>query len=140
MRSEENIAPSKPIELQLIIENDELRNQVIENKRYLERFCFAQSINIVKEADIVEKGKTFVLSNITVFIPLKGLINFEEEIKRLEQEIVKLENEIKRCNNMLNNPNFVSKAPEAKINQERAKLQDYTNKLQITKARLEEMK
>ena len=41
---------------------------------------------------------------------------------------------------MLNNPNFVSKAPEAKINQERAKLQDYTNKLQITKARLEEMK
>ena len=41
---------------------------------------------------------------------------------------------------MLNNPNFVSKAPEAKIAQERAKLQDYTNKLEITKVRLEEMK
>ena len=93
-----------------------------------------------KTAELTEKGKTFVLSNVTVFVPLKGLINFEEEIKRLEQEIVKLENEIKRCNNMLNNPNFVSKAPEAKIAQERAKLEDYTNKLQITKERLEEMK
>ena len=140
MRSEENIAPSKPIDLVLIVENDELRKEIEANKRYLERFCFAQSISIEKAAELTEKGKTFVLSNVTVFVPLKGLINFEEEIKRLEQEIVKLENEIKRCNNMLNNPNFVSKAPEAKIAQERAKLQDYTNKLQITKERLEEMK
>ena len=140
MRSEENIAPSKPIDMLLIVENDEVRGLIEANKRYLERFCFAPNIEITKSADIVEKGKTFILSNITVFVPLKGLINFEEEIKRLEQEIVKLENEINRCNNMLNNPNFVSKAPEAKIAQERAKLQDYTNKLEITKARLEEMK
>ena len=140
MRSEENIAPSKPIDMLLIVENDEVRSQIETNKRYLERFCFAPNIEITKSTDILEKGKTFVLSNITVFVPLKGLINFEEEIKRLEQEIIKLENEIKRCNNMLNNPNFVSKAPEAKIAQERAKLQDYTNKLEITKVRLEEMK
>lgn len=40
---------------------------------------------------------------------------------------------------MLSNPNFVSKAPEAKVKQEKEKLASYQEKLEMTKAQLNEI-
>ena len=68
------------------------------------------------------------------------MVDLAAEKERLQNEKTKLEAEVERAKKMLSNPGFVNKAPEAKIAQERAKLQDYTNKLEITKVRLEEMK
>ena len=49
------------------------------------------------------------------------------------------EKEIKRASGMLSNPNFVSKAPEAKVKQEKEKLASYQEKLEMTKAQLNEI-
>ena len=87
-----------------------------------------------------EKCKTIILPNVEVLIPLKGMINIEEEIKNLNNEINKLIGEIKRCEGMLNNPNFLSKAPESKVNEERVKLENYKAKLKIANERLETYK
>ena len=139
-RNEENVAPSKPIDITLFIEDDTLRNGIIANKNYLERFCFAANLNILDKVNITEKGKTIVLSGITMFIPLSGLVNVEEELKRLENEVIKLNSEIERCNKMLNNPNFVAKAPAAKIEAEKAKLKDYEQKRLSVLERINDMK
>ncbi len=139
-RNEENVAPSKPIDITLFIEDDTLRNGIIANKNYLERFCFAANLNILDKVNITEKGKTIVLSGITMFIPLSGLVNVEEELKHLENEVIKLNSEIERCNKMLNNPNFVAKAPAAKIESEKAKLKDYEQKRLSLLERINDMK
>jgi len=62
-------------------------------------------------------------------LPLKDLINFEEEKEKLNLEKTKLESEISRCEKMLENPNFVSKAPASKVEEERNKLESYRKQL-----------
>ena len=65
-----------------------------------------------------------------------GLIDIEEERKRLESEVIRLEGEVARGEKMLSNPGFVNKAPEAKVNEEREKLANYKEMLQTAKERL----
>ena len=126
MKNDNNIAPNKNIELYISIKDEKLRKDVLDNKHYIERFCFATKVEILDKLNIKEQGKAFALkSGIDLFIPLKGLINFEEELNRLNKEKERLESEIRRCEGMLNNPNFISKAPAEKIENEKKKLHDY---------------
>ena len=62
-------------------------------------------------------------------MPLAGLIDEEEEKKRIEAEKNRLHSEIARCEKMLSNPGFISKAPQAKIDEEKAKLEKYKEML-----------
>ena len=59
-----------------------------------------------------------------LLIPLAGLIDKDEELKRLAKEIEKLEKELGRIEGKLNNEKFVSKAPEAVVEKEKAKAAD----------------
>ena len=139
-KNEYNLAPSKPIDI-IIRSFDENNLSLLEdNRKYLERFTFANTLEFINDNRQIDKCKTIILTNLEVFIPLSGMINIEEEIKNLTNEINKLTGEIKRCEGMLNNPNFLNKAPEAKINEERAKLENYKSKMNIAKERLEAYK
>ena len=139
-KNEYNIAPSKPIDI--IIKSLDLNklNLLKDNRKYLDRFTYANTLEFISESEVNEKCKTIILPNLEVLIPLKGMINIEEEIKNLTNEINKLTGEIKRCEGMLNNPNFLNKAPEAKVNEERAKLENYKAKMKIAQERLESYK
>ena len=139
-KNEYNLAPSKPIDIIIRSFDDNNLSLLEENRKYLERFTFANTLEFINDNRQIEKCKTIILTNLEVFIPLSGMINIEEEIKNLTNEINKLTGEIKRCEGMLNNPNFLNKAPEAKVNEERAKLENYKSKMNIAKERLEAYK
>ena len=139
-KNEYNLAPSKPIDIIIRSFDDNNLSLLEENRKYLERFTFANTLEFINDNRQIDKCKTIILTNLEVFIPLSGMINIEEEIKNLTNEINKLTGEIKRCEGMLNNPNFLNKAPETKINEERAKLENYKSKMNIAKERLEAYK
>ena len=139
-KNEYNLAPSKPIDIIIRSFDENNLSLLEENRKYLERFTFANTLEFINDNRQIDKCKTIILTNLEVFIPLSGMINIEEEIKNLTNEINKLTGEIKRCEGMLNNPNFLNKAPEAKINEERAKLENYKSKMNIAKERLEAYK
>ena len=75
---------------------------------------------------------TSVFDDVIVIVPLKALVNLEEEKAKLEAQKAKLLLEIARCEKMLSNPNFLNKAPEAKINEEKGKLESYKKQLEET--------
>jgi len=78
-----------------------------------------------------------------VFVELEGIIDFEEEIKRLEREAAKLEKEIKFISGKLANPKFVDKAPAEIVKKERDKLaviKGKQTKLQENIARIASLK
>ena len=139
-KNEYNLAPSKPIDIIIRSFDENNLSLLEENRKYLERFTFANTLEFINDNRQIDKCKTIILTNLEVFIPLSGMINIEEEIKNLTNEINKLTGEIKRCEGMLNNPNFLNKAPKAKINEERAKLENYKSKMNIAKERLEAYK
>ncbi len=61
-------------------------------------------------------------------IGLKGLVNFEEEAKRLKKEIEKVEADIGHVSRKLAQESFIAKAPKELIEKERKKIADFESK------------
>ena len=128
IRAQKNIHPSKKSELIFITNRYEKELKTIEET--LLKLGFGDNIRIETEKNnIPENTINIIKEGIELYIPLEGLIDFEEERKRLEQEKKKLEGEVLRCEKMLSNPGFVNKAPKAKIDEEQAKLVKYKEML-----------
>ena len=137
-RAEKNVSISKPIDLILQAKEQELKDFILDNAKYLQKFTNYQNLTIALDKVDTNKCQVNVLNRVNVIIPLNTLVNLEEEKKKQLQEKAKMEAEIKRCEGMLSNPNFVSKAPQAKIDSEKAKLADYKAKLAEIEALLKE--
>ena len=141
IRNTKNIHPSK--KSNLIVVSAKYKKDIEEAKEILLKLGFADRINIVTSIEELQEEKqdlknamTILLSDIEVYIPLKGLIDIEEEKARLQDEIKRLESEVSRCEKMLSNPGFIKKAPETKVNEEREKLLKYKEMLKLAKERL----
>ena len=64
---------------------------------------------------------TIVVRGVECVIPLGGVVDFEEEIKRLAKVIEKADKDVAQLDRRLNNPNFVDRAPEAVVAEVREK-------------------
>ena len=62
-----------------------------------------------------------VISDLEIYLPLKGLIDTEKEKVRLSKEIEKVEADLLRVNSKLNNETFIGKAPAEIIEKEKSK-------------------
>ncbi len=124
IRHEKNVALSKKVPLKLETTNESLIKFCNDYQAYFDRFVNFSSIEIAKVIDKNDAVVT-VLNDVNVIIPLKELMNIEEELIKTKKEEQRLLSEIERCNKMLSNPNFTSKAPASKIEAERTKLNNY---------------
>ena len=148
VRNTKNIHPSKKSEL--IIITSKYADAVKEAEEILLKLGFAEKIEVFENKEELEKtskgenkiddAMSIILSDIEVYIPLKGLIDIEEERARLNAEVTRLEAEVARGEKMLSNPGFVNKAPEAKVNEEKEKLANYKEMLNLAKERLAKLK
>ena len=140
IRSEVNTPLSKPITL-LIQTSDEAVDSFLKaNQNYIDRFCNPEELVIDSALEAPELAMSAVLTGATIFLPLAGLINIEEEIARLEKELDKWNKEVKRVQGKLANERFVSNAPEAVVAEERAKEADYLEKQKAVEERIEQLR
>ncbi|EMF0595374.1 valine--tRNA ligase [Enterococcus hirae] len=128
IRSEVNTPLSKPITLMIKINDPKIGQFLTENTSYIERFCNPEELTISSEIVAPDLAMSAVLTGAEIFLPLAGLINIEEEIKRLEKELAKWTDEVKRVQGKLGNERFVANAPEEVVEAERAKEKDYLDK------------
>ena len=128
VRNTKNIHPSK--KSKLIIVSKEYEEELKEVEDILLKLGFATEVKIQNNyEDIPKDAIKIIAEGIEVFIPLEGLVDMEQERKRLEEEKKKLEGEVARCEKMLSNPGFMNKAPQSKIDEEKAKLEKYKDML-----------
>ncbi|MGN1401306.1 MAG: valine--tRNA ligase [Bacillus sp. (in: firmicutes)] len=140
IRAEVNTPLSKKINLILKAKDDAIVTALEENKGYIERFCNPEKLEIGQEVQEPQQAMTAVVTGVEVILPLQGLINVEEEIKRLEKEVDKLNKEVERVQKKLGNEGFVKKAPAKVIEEERAKEKDYTEKRESVLRRIQDLK
>ena len=128
VRNTKNIHPSK--KSKLIIVSQEFEKELKEAENILLKLGFANEVSIQKNYTNIPKDAIKIITDgVEVFIPLEGLIDLEEEKKRLDAERKRLEAEVARCEKMLSNPGFMNKAPQSKIDEEKAKLEKYKDML-----------
>ncbi|NNV02630.1 valine--tRNA ligase [Brevibacillus sp. MCWH] len=140
IRAEVNVPMSKKIEL-LIKPGDAVAlERLNRGKEYIVRFCNPERLEISEQLATPDKAMSAVVTGAELFLPLAGLIDLDQEIKRLEKELATLHKEVERIENKLNNPGFMAKAPAKVIDEEKAKLADYMEKRDKVIARLAELK
>ena len=69
-----------------------------------------------------------------------GLIDVDEEEKRLLKEIAKIEKEIEMFSKKLESPNFVDRAPAEIVAREREKLAEVTGKKLVLEGSLDKIR
>ncbi len=135
IRANKNIHPSKKAEL--IIVTKKHKEEIEQAKEFILKLGFGNKITIKEDkTGIPENAINIIKESIELYMPLEGLIDLEEERKRLKGEKAKLEAEVARCEKMLSNPGFINKAPQSKIEEEKAKLAKYQEMLDKVKESL----
>lgn len=140
IRAEVNVPMSKKVELIVKAGSPETLAIIERNGAYISRFANTSSYVAGLNPEAPEKVMSAVVTGAELLLPLSGLIDIEQEIKRLEKEVQTLTSEVERVEKKLGNPGFVSKAPAKVIEEERAKMADYSAKREKVLARIAELR
>jgi valyl-tRNA synthetase len=110
IRGEMNIPPSKKVDI--VVEAPELNDAEIlrHNIPHLRSLAKVESIDIGSSVAKPKGSATAVFGHNQVHVILKGLLDFEEEKKRLRKEIAKVEKDLEMLDRKLSNPQFREKA------------------------------
>ncbi|WP_079530419.1 valine--tRNA ligase [Halobacillus hunanensis] len=140
IRAEVDTPMSKEIQLLIQAKDETVAEELEKNRSYLERFCNPSELTIGTDLKAPGKAMSAVITGAELYLPLAGLINIDDEIKRLENEWHKWDKEVDRVQKKLSNEGFVNKAPEHVVEEERKKEQDYLDKRGKVEARIKELK
>lgn len=125
IRGENRISPAIKIKVRLS-PSDDISQKILSANR-----SAISTLGRVEQLDIGEAGSlskcavtpvTIEKSNIKVIIPLEGLVDIDEEIKRLEKAVEKLNKDVGSLSGRLSNENFVKNAAEEVVEADRAAL------------------
>jgi valyl-tRNA synthetase len=84
-----------------------------------------------------DQSATAVVQKMELFVPLKGLIDLDQENARLSKRLSELEGHLTGIRKKLSNESFVSRAPANVVEYEKKKLEDMTAEFELVKANLE---
>lgn len=125
-RSEMNIENSKKSNTLVYTKDPEVKEIFEEMKGLLLSLGYSNSVEITDdESKKNSENIAIVLDRAEIQLPLKELVDFEKELKRLQKDKKDAEAELKRAKGKLSNQGFVSKAPAKLIEEEKEKVTKY---------------
>ncbi len=125
-RSEMNIENSKKSNTLVYTKDQEIKEIFEETKGLLLNLGYSNSVEITDdEGRKNSENIAIVLDRAEIQLPLKELVDFEKELKRLQKDKKDAEAELKRAKGKLSNQGFVSKAPAKLIEEEKEKVIKY---------------
>lgn len=133
LRAEMKASPAVVLSPMIRGANDEEKAIISANEKFLQNLSNIDTIKFVSDNENLPPCASKPLFKAEVLIPMKDLINKEDEIKRLNEMAAKLEKVIASGEAKLNNEAFTSKAPAKII--EGAKAQVELNKAQLEKVK-----
>jgi valyl-tRNA synthetase len=123
IRSELNISPAKRVEVRLKGQVEELAS-LREHEEILRRLARAEKVVYKDPEYIPVQDATAVVNDIEVCLPLAGLIDFDQEARRLRKEVDKAGAELSVVTGKLANEKFVANAPADIVEAHRARKDD----------------
>lgn len=139
VRAEMEVAPKHQIELLVRPESTTIQ-ALRHNEGAIRRLCNLSTFTVEEDLARPEKSMTVVVTGAELFLPLAGLVDVEQTVKKLEAELKKLNSEVERVEKKLSNKGFMAKAPEDVVEAERQKGEEYKEKREKVIARLAEIR
>jgi len=136
IRSELNVSPAKKVEVRLKGKVEDLAF-LREHEEILRRLARADRVVHKDPEYIPVKDATAVVNDIEVCLPLAGLIDFDQEARRLRKEVDKAGAELSVVTGKLSNERFVANAPADIVEAHRSRKDDLEAKLSKLSRNLE---
>lgn len=139
IRGEMSIAPGKRLPARLAGATDLDRARVRRHEPQLRNLARLDDIAFVDSADDVHGAATALVGQLTILVPLEGLIDMAAERARLDKQLQRAADDRRRSQQKLANPKFVANAPADVVNREReraAALDERLAQLSEQRARL----
>lgn len=140
IRGEQNIPPSKPLELLFKNGDDDDFRRAEENQTFLMKLAKLEKLTWLNDGDEEPMSVTQLVGEMEVLIPMAGFIDKDAEVVRLNKSIEKLGKELERVTNKLGNPGFTDKAPAAVIDKEKEKAAGFERDIIKLKDQIEKIK
>jgi valyl-tRNA synthetase len=121
IRSEMNLPPGRPLDAALVIADLEVRSRVEADESILKTLARVNRVQYLPEGEAVRGAATALVDGVQVFIPLAGLVDLDDEIRRLTREIDKVTGELSGVTRKLENPSFRERAPEEIVTEQEEK-------------------
>ena len=142
IRGEMNISPGKKLPVRLAGSTEDDVTRVERYGPYLRSLARLESVSFVATADEVPGAATALLGQMTLLVPLKGLIDLAAERARLTKQRDQTATDLKKVEQKLADPQFIDNAPEEVVNRQRlraTKLQERLAQLTAQLTRLQDM-
>ena len=136
IRSRMNVPPGKKADL--VIRNVNGHQSNIESfDDIIKTLGRINKITVGTNLEKPDQSATAVVQKMELFVPLKGLIDLDQEIARLSKRLDELKGHLAGVEKKLANENFVNRAPENVVAHEKQNLQDMTAEFDLVKANLD---
>ncbi|MBC2721330.1 MAG: valine--tRNA ligase [Desulfosporosinus sp.] len=141
IRAEMKVAPGQKVEI-IMLALDANQRSVLENgKADILKLAGGASVELFAAlAEKPSQSASAVLEGVEIYLPLKGLMDFDKEIARIEKEIANASQDQLVLETKLNNPGFTNKAPAAVVAKERERLEGLLARKVALEERLRELK
>ncbi len=127
VRSELNVPPSKLVPLLLQGGNDDDRARMTRFTSSLSFLLKLERIEWLANGSDTPPAAAAIVGDLTLLVPLEGLVDLGAERARLDKEIARVESEKDKSETKLSR--FTDKVPAAVVEQERVRLVEWTAQL-----------
>jgi valyl-tRNA synthetase len=139
IRGEMNVPPDKKASVVLKTANKDVAAIIKREDVHIRALAKVDIVTI--DPDYIPAGTdaSAVMNEAEIFVPLKGLIDFDKERARIDKEIGRTRAELATASQKLSNKSFTSKAPAEVIEREKIKRDDFAellSKLEQSRAKL----
>ena len=129
VRSELNVAPSRTVPLLVSGGDAQDHARVARFSSSLAFLNRLERIDTLADPGAAPAAAAAVVGDLTLLVPLEGLVDLGAERARLDKELKRVEGELAKSRGKLASDTFVANAPPAVVEQERHRLADWTAQL-----------
>ncbi|MBF0574291.1 MAG: class I tRNA ligase family protein, partial [Desulfamplus sp.] len=143
IRGEMNIQPSLQLNVVLHTLDNTEKQLITDNTSLIENLSRLETLALSDNGDAPISCATGVVMGTTIYVSLKGVIDFDKEEQRLEKELDKVTKELISISKRLTNESFLDKAPDEvveKVKEQQILLQEKSDKLTLNLNKIKQMK
>lgn len=133
IRGENQIKPNQTIKARLAPADGRVQKILGENKVVIMRLARLEELEVGEAGNLSKCALTPVRlpdASVDVIVPLEGVIDIAEEVKRIHKAIEKIQKDMGILTKKLENENFVKNAPEELVQADRAQVEQFRAQLE----------
>ena len=111
IRGEMNLNPGLKLNVLVKTQNSAIQQTLQYHGEYVRELARGEQLETGPNIKKPKVSASSVLGEMDLIIPLEGMMDFQEELKRVEKELKKIEKDLIFLDKKLSNPDFVKKAP-----------------------------